>query len=112
MIVTGANSGVGYHTAKELLRKNAAVYFACRDVKKTKEAIGRIETELRDETPELPAKGFGRGIVLQLDLSDLASVKRAATEILSKEERVDILVNNAYDPFLGINYLTWTRLEG
>ncbi|GJJ14369.1 hypothetical protein Clacol_008633 [Clathrus columnatus] len=96
IVVTGAYSGIGYETAKELLRKNAKVYFACRDSQKTKETVGTLTNELKKETiGGGSGPGPGEGVVLELDLSDLNNVKRAAMEILSNEERVDVLINNA-----------------
>lgn len=91
--MTGANSGIGYHTAKELLRKNAKVYLACRNAGKGEEAVQSIQKELKNESSG--TSSIGESLVLDLDLSDLVSVKKAATEVLSREERVDILINNA-----------------
>ncbi|GJJ14370.1 hypothetical protein Clacol_008634 [Clathrus columnatus] len=98
IIVTGASAGIGYETTKELLRKNAKVYLACRDIRKGERAVGALKAELTKEaleTQDCCHQALGEGVVLQLDLSDLVSVKRAATEILNKEERIDILINNA-----------------
>ncbi|GJJ14368.1 hypothetical protein Clacol_008632 [Clathrus columnatus] len=96
IVVTGAYSGIGYETAKELLRKNAKVYFACRDSQKTKETVRTLTNELKKETIDGGSgPGLGEGVVLELDLSDLNNVKRAAMEILSNEERIDVLINNA-----------------
>ncbi|TFY77654.1 hypothetical protein EWM64_g6360 [Hericium alpestre] len=81
--VTGGNSGIGREAAKCLLKKDAKVYIASR----SEERIRRAINELRDET--------GReALSLQLDLSDLRSVRRAAQEFTSKEPKLDILINN------------------
>ncbi|TFY81691.1 hypothetical protein EWM64_g2322 [Hericium alpestre] len=83
VIVTGGNSGIGREAVKCLLKKNAKVYIASR----SEERIRRAINELRDET--------GReALSLQLDLSDLRSVRRAAQEFTSKEPKLDILINN------------------
>ncbi|TFK28697.1 NAD(P)-binding protein [Coprinopsis marcescibilis] len=84
IIVTGANTGVGKETAKALLAHNAKVYFASRSKDKTEQAI----QDLKDETGN-------EGLLLQLDLSDLKSVKAAAEDFLSKEKELHILFNNA-----------------
>lgn len=70
------------------------MYLACRDVGKGEEAVESIQKELEHEQSG-ESGTIGECSLLKLDLSDLASVKEAATEILNKEERVDILVNNA-----------------
>lgn len=57
--------------------------------------MNAIRRELKDEWSGTFNNKLGEGIVLELDLSDLVSVKRASTEMLSKEDSVDLLVNNA-----------------
>lgn len=82
--MTGGNTGIGFHTVRELLLKNAKVYLAARSPSKAKEAIEKLEKETGKES-----------ILLQLDLGDLNSIKKAAREFLSKENKLDILFNNA-----------------
>ncbi|KAI0030924.1 NAD(P)-binding protein [Vararia minispora EC-137] len=84
MIVTGGNTGVGKETVKALLSHGAKVYIAARTAEKTKAAIDNLKTETGREA-----------IFLQLDLSDLVSVKRAAQEFLNKESVLHALFNNA-----------------
>ncbi|KAI0723642.1 NAD-P-binding protein [Fomitopsis betulina] len=84
MIVTGGNVGIGRETIKVLLLRNAKVYMASRSREKAEVAIA----ELRNET--------GReAVFLELDLSSLASVRKAASDFLSKEAELHILYNNA-----------------
>lgn len=83
--MTGGNSGIGYHIVKQLLLKNARVYLAARSPSRCEEAVKRLRSETSGKEP----------ILLHLDLADLHSVKKAAEEFLSKEERLDILFNNA-----------------
>ena len=80
IIVTGANTGIGFEAAKVLAGKGARVLLACRDADKAAGAIERI--------------GGGNVAHLPLDLADLASVRRAA-EIAAQEPRLDVLLNNA-----------------
>ena len=81
IIVTGANTGIGFEAARVLAEKGARVLLACRDAGKAEAAIAQI--------------GKGRDVVhLPLDLADLDSVRRAA-EIAAKEPRIDVLLNNA-----------------
>jgi len=84
-IVTGANSGIGYEVARALARKDAIVILACRDTQKGQTAIEQIDQDYAKAKAEY----------LQLDLSDLASVRRFADEFTSNYSRLDILVNNA-----------------
>ncbi|KAF8152852.1 hypothetical protein K438DRAFT_1623060 [Mycena galopus ATCC 62051] len=82
-LVTGGNTGIGFHTVQQLLLKNATVYLASRSADKGAKAIKRLE------------EATGRkALFLQLDLADLASVRHAATSFLAQESRLDILFNN------------------
>ena len=78
-IVTGANTGIGFHVARVLADKGARVLLACRDAGKASAAIARIGGDV---------------VHLPLDLADLESV-RAAAQLASHEPRIDALVNNA-----------------
>jgi NAD(P)-dependent dehydrogenase (short-subunit alcohol dehydrogenase family) len=83
-IVTGANSGIGFHTAMELSRAGARVVLTSRDEAKGQEAVRRIEAEVPRAQVEL-------GV---LDLADLGSVRRFA-EAFAGVGALDVLVNNA-----------------
>ncbi|MFO8074292.1 MAG: oxidoreductase [Polyangia bacterium] len=84
-LVTGANSGLGYHTALELARRGARVVLACRDAERGKAALER----LREEIP-------GAEIELELlDLADLGSVRSAAERFFESHGKLDLLINNA-----------------
>ncbi|MGA2932006.1 MAG: SDR family NAD(P)-dependent oxidoreductase, partial [Acidimicrobiales bacterium] len=84
-LVTGANSGIGYQTARALADHGAHVILACRDQEKARRARDKLESELDRSSLEL----------LELDLADLVSVRRAADAVLSRHARLDVLVNNA-----------------
>jgi NAD(P)-dependent dehydrogenase (short-subunit alcohol dehydrogenase family) len=84
-IVTGANSGIGYETARALARKQATVILACRDSEK---GAATVQT-ITQENPAAQAK------LMQLDLSDQQSVRRFAAEYAGQYDRLDILINNA-----------------
>lgn len=79
VIVTGANSGLGLITAKELSRVGANVILACRNTAKGDEAAASMTGHA------------GTVEVRKLDLQDLASVREFAEGV----ERVDVLINNA-----------------
>ncbi|KAJ7111798.1 hypothetical protein C8R44DRAFT_632395 [Mycena epipterygia] len=83
VLVTGGNSGIGYQTVKELLLKNATVYLAARSAEKGTNAISQLEVDT------IKTAKF-----LELDLADLQSVRRATSEFLRQESRLDILFNN------------------
>jgi NAD(P)-dependent dehydrogenase (short-subunit alcohol dehydrogenase family) len=76
VIITGANSGLGAVTARELARVGAKVVMAVRDTSKGEAAAQRMTGELA---------------VRELDLQDLASVRNFADGV----DRVDVLINNA-----------------
>jgi len=85
IIVTGANSGLGYYTSLELARKNAMVIMACRNTDKAKKA----ESEIRQEVPEAKTE------IRELDLADLQSVKAFADLYAKEFNQLDVLINNA-----------------
>lgn len=84
-LVTGANSGLGLETAKALLNKGARVIMACRSLPKG-EDVRQVILESNDST---------KLDLIELDLADLASVRRAAEQVESQYSRVDLLINNA-----------------
>jgi NAD(P)-dependent dehydrogenase (short-subunit alcohol dehydrogenase family) len=84
-VVTGANSGLGYHTALELARHGAKVVVASRSDVRGKEAVARIVAEVPDADLDL------RG----LDLADLAGVRSFADGIQASYPSIDLLINHA-----------------
>jgi NAD(P)-dependent dehydrogenase (short-subunit alcohol dehydrogenase family) len=84
-IVTGANSGIGYETAKALAEKGATVVMACRNLDKANAAADKIRQEM-------PGAKLA---VMQLDLADLASVRAFAKAFSAKYDKLDLLINNA-----------------
>ena len=77
ILLTGASSGIGYDTAKDLAAAGHTVYGAARRVEKLEEL-----------------RPFGI-IPLQLDITDEDSIKKAVETIITKQGRIDALVNNA-----------------
>ena len=77
VIVTGANSGIGFHTAKHLAGHGAHVVLACRNTDAAREAAARID---------------GSTEVGELDLASLESVRRFAEGF---DRPVDLIINNA-----------------
>ncbi len=84
-VVTGANSGIGWDTARALAAKGARVIVACRNEEKGRDAEQRI----RQRVPNADVR------FELLDLGSLASVRAFADKLGAAEGRLDLLVNNA-----------------
>jgi NAD(P)-dependent dehydrogenase (short-subunit alcohol dehydrogenase family) len=68
-LITGANSGLGYESAKALISKGGKVIMACRNLEKGEEAVREIRKEVGGDKPDLR----------RLDLADLTSVEEFVT---------------------------------
>ena len=108
VVITGANSGLGFSATKILAEHGAKVVMACRSLDKAEQAKEEIEKEV--DEPDLE--------VMELDLSDLESVKSFSEEFKQKYDSLDILCNNAglmalprretedgFEMQLGVNHL-------
>ncbi|OBJ58721.1 SDR family NAD(P)-dependent oxidoreductase [Mycobacterium asiaticum] len=85
VVITGANTGLGFETAAALAARRARVVLAVRNLEKGKEAAARIAAA----TP-------GADVALQeLDLTSLDSVRAAAAQLRSDYDHIDVLINNA-----------------
>ena len=84
-IVTGANTGIGKVTAKELARRGAHVILACRSKDKAAPVLEQIQRDTGTTTAEH----------VQLELGDLASVRACAEAIASRGIPIHGLINNA-----------------
>ena len=114
-IVTGANSGLGFETARALAAKGCTVVLACRNPDKAEAAKARIQTE----SPHAALQ------CMALDLGSLASVRAFAQAYARNHTRLDLLINNAgfmmppyaltedgFESQLGCNYLGHFALTG
>jgi NAD(P)-dependent dehydrogenase (short-subunit alcohol dehydrogenase family) len=84
-VVTGANSGIGFETARALAEKGARVILGCRDAEKGRDAERRIRAAVQG----------AHLLFLPLDLASLASIAGFAKTVEATEPKLDILCNNA-----------------
>jgi NAD(P)-dependent dehydrogenase (short-subunit alcohol dehydrogenase family) len=114
-VVTGANTGIGFETARVLAARGAHVVLACRDETRARQAADRI-------TGLVPGASVG---TVRCDLASLASVGKAAAELAGRAPANDLLVNNAgvmmtpygrtedgFEQQFGINHLGPFALTG
>lgn len=101
LLVTGANSGIGYQTAVELARHGAHVLLGCRSEAKGREALAKLQREVPGAHAE----------VSLVDMASLASIRGFAAEFLARGTALDVLVNNAGVMALPTRELTADGLE-
>jgi NAD(P)-dependent dehydrogenase (short-subunit alcohol dehydrogenase family) len=114
-VVTGANSGLGLVTTRELARAGARVVMGCRD-------LARGETARADVTAQVPDAQVE---VRRVDLASLASIREFADTLRADVPTIDLLVNNAgvmaiprqetddgFEMQLGTNHLGHFALTG
>jgi NAD(P)-dependent dehydrogenase (short-subunit alcohol dehydrogenase family) len=115
VLVTGANSGIGFEAARAFAHGRANVVLACRDEARGEAAVARI----RIETPSAQVE------LLPMDLASLLSVRRAAERFAAAHERLHVLCNNAgvmaiprtltadgFEMQFGVNHLGHFALTG
>ena len=83
VLITGSNSGIGLATAVLLAEKGYNVYASMRNLGKKE----NLESKAKEKNANVN--------VLQLDVTDDNSVKNAVDSVIEKEERIDVLINNA-----------------
>jgi len=115
VVITGANTGIGKETARELSRRGTEIVLACRDVQKAETAAQEITSETKNKVT-----------TLKLDLASLTSVRNAANQLIVQQPKIHILINNAgvmvcpkwqtedgFEMQFGVNHLghfLWTLL--
>lgn len=111
-IVTGANTGIGYSTARELAKKGAKVIVAARSEERGKDAVARIKKSLKGK------KGADLVEFMKLDLGSFTSIRSFARSFLWNNRQLDMLILNAgvmmppfeltkdgFESQIGINHL-------
>ena len=84
-LITGANTGIGRHTALKLAKKGFKVFLACRSWDKTQPVLEEINQLEKVKPAEF----------LELDLADQASIRRCALSFLARQLPLHLLINNA-----------------
>lgn len=115
IIITGANSGLGYASTIALAGRGAHVIMACRNPTRAAAAVARARQEARSDKIE----------AMPLDLGDLSSVRAFASDYRARFDKIDVLMNNAgvmatprgktrdgFETQLGINHLGHFALTG
>ncbi len=115
VIVTGANTGIGFETALALYEAGAHVVLACRNLEKAQEAA----TAIKEHT------GNGTLEIALLNLANLAAVKEFAEDFIKNHQQLDVLINNAgvmippasktddgYELQFGVNFIGHFALIG
>jgi NAD(P)-dependent dehydrogenase (short-subunit alcohol dehydrogenase family) len=85
ILITGANSGIGYHAALVLAQMGAHVILACRDLRRGEAALAHLKTSAAGASAELAA----------LDLASLESIRAFARRELAAQRPLHTLINNA-----------------
>ncbi|EDW79840.2 uncharacterized protein Dwil_GK18888 [Drosophila willistoni] len=108
VIVTGANTGIGKETVRELAKRGATVYMACRNLEKCEEARREIVQETNNTNI----------YTRELDLSSFESIRKFVVGYKQEQDKLHILINNAgqmncpksltkdgFEMHLGVNHL-------
>lgn len=114
-VITGANTGLGFETARALARTKMKVIMACRSEEKCKSARDVIKKEIPDAEIE----------IMVVDLSSLSAVREFARQFRQRYNRLDLLINNAgimippysktedgFESQMGVNFFSHFLLTG
>ena len=82
-MITGAHKGIGYETARRLVAKGYEVFITARRDEEGRAAVKTL------------SKGGGKVHYVPLDITELASIQKAAKEVAGKTDHLTVLVNNA-----------------
>jgi retinol dehydrogenase-12 len=85
VLVTGANSGLGFETCRVLAAKGARIILACRNQKFGEESVDKLKKSIPSADVHF----------LRLDLGDIKSIQVSVDDFNSRFDKLDILVNNA-----------------
>jgi NAD(P)-dependent dehydrogenase (short-subunit alcohol dehydrogenase family) len=113
VLITGANNGLGFETARYFAKNGAQVFMTSRSEEKGKAAV----LSIKEETPKANV------ILMSLDLASTKSIENFSSEMHKRKTKIDILINNAgimavpyaltedgYESQIGVNHLGHFRL--
>lgn len=86
-LITGANKSIGFETARQLLAQGYRVFIGSRDAERGQNAIKQLNDE-----------GFEDVEAITIEVTDAASITKAAELLSGKIEKIDVLINNAGIP--------------
>ena len=108
ILITGANSGIGYKTAETCIYLGANVIMACRNTERANEAKNKLLSEY-------PKANIS---IMELDLASFSSIDSFTKKIVDEQTNIDVFVNNAgifhqphkttkegFELVIGVNYL-------
>ena len=84
VLITGANKGIGFETAKQLAQMGYFVYLGSRDKIRGLDAINKLK-----------GLGISNVTLIEIDVTNINSIKRAKQELETKTGALDVLINNA-----------------
>ena len=84
VLITGANKGIGFETAKQMAQLGYFVYLGSRDKTKGIDAINKLKSS-----------GISNVELIEIDVTNVSSIKKAKQELKNQIEVLDVLINNA-----------------
>lgn len=100
IMITGANSGIGYESSLALAEKGATVIMACRNLERAGYSLKRIKTAIPSAKLE----------PMKIDLASLNSIQTFAKSFKSKYDKLDVLINNG-GPIIAVRSMTEDGFE-
>jgi NAD(P)-dependent dehydrogenase (short-subunit alcohol dehydrogenase family) len=100
ILITGANKGIGFETARQLAQLGNFVYLGSRDAANGEAAVAQLK-----------AAGIENVAAIQLDVTSVDSVQQAAATLAQKVPALDVLINNAGISGLQSQFITESSME-